>query len=494
MATENENILIVPDLEPRVKHATIFERFEELNKGETLIIINDHDPKPLYYQMQSQYGDVFDWEYLESGPETWRIKITMKGTKLEVLDATKLPPSIKHQTIFEKYDSLGPGEAFVLSNDHDPKPLYYQLQAMHGDTFTWQYIQQGPYEFRILIAKDPEEESAPAPSEAKDETQTVASRDTASADEDINIIDVPSIEPRYKHPTIFRKFDELKPGETLTIHNDHDPKPLYYQLKAERGYIFNWEYLEEGPMWRIRITKKLSEKGAETIGDIVSKDVATAEVFNKYGIDFCCNGGKSLQQACLERGVDIAAVEKDLLKASEEGAGRSLPYNEWNLDFLADYIVNTHHSYQKKTIPNLRAYSEKVMRVHGAHHPELAEINELVQETMDEIEEHNIEEENVLFPYIKKLVSENGRASSDKFSTVEQPIDLRVQEHQKVGDNMDKIRELSQDFALPDDACASYGYLYRTLDEFEKDLHIHIHLENNILFPKAIKLEKGELV
>lgn len=473
METAQENILVVYELPPHLKHPTVFGRFDELKPGETLLIHNDHDPKPLFYQLQATKGDIFDWEYLEQGPDLWRIKITKTGKNIEVLNATLLEPRVKHQTIFQKFDSLEPGESFVLYNDHDPRPLYFQLVELRGEVFGWEYIQRGPYEFRILITKNPENGSA-------------SSKEDPAAS-DVNVINVPSLEPRLKHPTIFKKFDELKPGEKLTIHNDHDPKPLYYQLLAQHGEIFTWQYLEEGPArWRILITKKEGGIGEETLGEIVTSDLRKAEVFNKYGIDFCCGGKKTLREACEEKGIDVAVVARELKDADKiKTSARPLPYNDWSLDFLADYIVNTHHSYVRKAMPDLKAYADKVAKVHGGRHPELLEINRLVQETMAEMLEHSDEEENVLFPYIKKLVQE--RKDGDN---VKGQIDLRVQEHELVGANMDKIREISNNYALPDDACASYSFLFKSLDEFEQDLHIHVHLENNILFPKAIELEK----
>lgn len=473
METAQENILVVYELPPHLKHPTVFGRFDELKPGETLLIHNDHDPKPLFYQLQATKGDIFDWEYLEQGPDLWRIKITKTGKNIEVLNATLLEPRVKHQTIFQKFDSLEPGESFVLYNDHDPRPLYFQLVELRGEVFGWEYIQRGPYEFRILITKNPENGSA-------------SSKEDPAAS-DVNVINVPSLEPRLKHPTIFKKFDELKPGEKLTIHNDHDPKPLYYQLLAQHGEIFTWQYLEEGPArWRILITKKEGGIGEETLGEIVTSDLRKAEVFNKYGIDFCCGGKKTLREACEEKGIDVAVVARELKDADKiKTSARPLPYNDWSLDFLADYIVNTHHSYVRKAMPDLKAYADKVAKVHGGRHPELLEINRLVQETMAEMLEHSDEEENVLFPYIKKLVQE--RKDGDN---VKGQIDLRVQEHELVGANMDKVREISNNYALPDDACASYSFLFKSLDEFEQDLHIHVHLENNILFPKAIELEK----
>jgi len=186
-----------------------------------------------------------------------------------------------------------------------------------------------------------------------------------------NILNVTLIEPKLKHPTIFVRFDELIPGENLTIHNDHDPKPLYYQLLGERGNIFTWEYLEQGPeLWRVKISKKLSGDDDETLGEIAVKDLRKAEVFKKYGLDFCCGGKKTVKEACSEKGIDVTKVEQELQEADKIiSTTRPLPYNDWSLDFLADYIVNTHHSYVKKQYPvcvnmhrKLQTYMEIIIR------------------------------------------------------------------------------------------------------------------------------------
>jgi len=485
-ALENENILNVTLIEPRLKHPTIFEKFDELISGESLILHNDHDPKPLYYELSAERGDIFSWEYLEQGPEAWKVKITKnkKTTKEDenILDATLLHPSIKHATIFNRFDALKPGESFELHNDHDPRPLRFQLENMHGDSFTWEYLEQGPEIFRIKITKK---------NILKTEPQTQTAKPAGE-----NILNVTAIEPKLKHPTIFVKFDELKPGESLTIHNDHDPKPLYYQLLGERGNIFTWEYLEQGPsLWRVKISKRAQDEADETLGEIAVKDLRKAEVFKKYGLDFCCGGKKTVKEACAEKGLDVTKVEQELQNSDKASfTARPLPYNDWNLDFLADYIVNTHHSYVKKTIPDIRTYSEKVAKVHGAHHPELLVINQLAQEVCDEMSSHMVKEETVLFPYIKQLVAAknngNGKVKFGNLDSVETPINMMEMEHELVGGNMDKIRTISNNFQLPEDACASYSYLFKTLDEFENDLHIHVHLENNILFPKALDLEK----
>ncbi len=350
---EQENILDVTLIEPRLKHPTIFERFDELVSGESLTLHNDHDPKPLYYELCAERGEIFTWEYLEQGPEFWRVKITKSqqssNIKENILDATLIDPRLKHPVIFERFDDLGAGEYFILHNDHDPRPLFYQLQSNRGDVFTWEYLEQGPELFRIKITKNKSEEKAP-----------VSEKD--------NILNVTLIEPKLKHPTIFVRFDELQPGESLTIHNDHDPKPLYYQLLGERGNIFTWEYLEQGPqLWRVKISKRTAGESDETLGEIAAKDLRKAEVFKKYGLDFCCGGKKTVKEACAEKGIDVTKVEQELQTADKNvSPARPLPYNEWELDFLADYITNTHHRYVKKTLPDLRSYAIKVANVHGA--------------------------------------------------------------------------------------------------------------------------------
>lgn len=309
-----------------------------------------------------------------------------------------------------------------------------------------------------------------------------------------NILNVTLLEPKQKHPAIFVRFDALAEGESLTLHNDHDPKPLYYQLLGERGNIFTWEYLEEGPeWWKVRISKKRSGERDETLGQIAAKDLRKAQVFKKYGLDFCCGGKKTVKEACAAKGLDVTKVEKELQQADMFPSSRPVPYGDWSLDFLSDYIVNTHHTYVRKTLPDIRAYAEKVMKVHGKQHPELVRVHELVEEIYAELSAHLVKEEKVLFPYVKELVVAKDRSQllqEAHLGSVQNPINMMEMEHEVVGENLEEIRRLSDNYTLPEDACASYSLLYRMLDEFEEDLHLHIHLENNILFPKALDLEK----
>lgn len=307
-------------------------------------------------------------------------------------------------------------------------------------------------------------------------------------------LDVTQIEPRFKHPAIFEKFDSLLGGQAFVIHNDHDPKPLYYQMIAERGETFNWDYMETGPeVWEVKITKlNLGEK-SETIGEMVVNDYRKAEVFRKFGLDFCCGGKKTLDKACKSKGIDVKEVENALNEIDKQDTSRTEDYNSWDLDFLADYILNKHHKYIENAHPMLNEFSNKVARVHGSRHPEVVEIAEYYAAIADELTQHMHKEEVILFPYIKELAvaKRNGTTMSrPPFGTIQNPINMMEEEHVSAGGLLDKIKELSNDFTPPEDACSSYRVLFSKLQEYELDLHQHIHLENNILFKKAIELEK----
>ncbi len=307
-------------------------------------------------------------------------------------------------------------------------------------------------------------------------------------------LDVTQIEPKFKHSTIFQRFDALNGGESFIIHNDHDPKPLYYQMVAERGQTFDWEYILEGPQfWEVKISKLNSGEKALTIGELVAADYRKAEVFSKFGLDFCCGGKKSLKDACNEKGIDEKMVASALAEVENQSKNTQHDFNSWELDFLTDYIINVHHKYVKENVSMLYEYSDKVANRHGSNHSEVIKIAQFYEKIAIELKSHMEKEEKMLFPYIKQLVAtkkENGKIASSAFGNIENPINMMLSEHEMVGEYMAEIHQLSNNFTPPADACSSYQVLYSKLDEFEKDLHQHIHLENNILFPKAIELEK----
>lgn len=314
--------------------------------------------------------------------------------------------------------------------------------------------------------------------------------------ETLDLLDVTVIEPRLKHPTIFNKFDSLAGGEAFVIHNDHDPKPLYYQLLGERGNIFKWEYVAQGPeIWQVRITKLTPEEG-ETIGELVAKDYRRAEIFKKYGLDFCCGGKKSVTRACQEKGLDPAQVEQELQALADAPVARAENFDAWDLSFLADYIENSHHTYVREALPALSEYTTKIARVHGDRHPELLAIARHFAVVAAELNAHMPKEERILFPYIRQ-VNQAAKAGTTLerpgFGTIRNPINMMEMEHEAAGSSMAAIRELSHNYTVPADGCTTYRLAYAKLQEFEADLHEHIHLENNILFPKALELEQQVL-
>ncbi len=311
----------------------------------------------------------------------------------------------------------------------------------------------------------------------------------------VESLDVTAIEPRFKHSTIFKHFDELEPGEAFQIENDHDPKPLYYELIGERGNIFTWEYLEKGPeWWIIRIAKRpLAAEGEETIGQIVAKDIRKADILKAKGIDFCCGGNKSVKEASEEAGISEAELKAALNSVGETPLSPSQDFNKWELDFLTDYIINTHHRYVKDNVETINGLAQKVAHRHGEQHPELKKLAQSTYHFLQDLLNHTHKEEKVLFPAIKEGVAKKRDASTQTTMPagfIRQPILMMQKEHEIAGEDLSFFRKLTNNYELPADACNSYNYLFQKMQEFESDLLQHIHLENNILFPKALKLDK----
>jgi len=232
-----------------------------------------------------------------------------------------------------------------------------------------------------------------------------------------------------------------------------------------------------------------------TVGSVVAADYRTAAIFSRYGIDFCCNGNRSIEDACLKEGVNAEEVQAELEKVSETIPDRDTAndYNSWPLDLLADYVERKHHRYVKEQLPVITGYIDKICTVHGGKHPELLQIQSLFALSAQELSGHIQKEEKILFPYIRQLAlaaEGKGEQPAAFFGSVKNPIWMMTHEHDAEGQRFRSIRELSNGFATPADGCNTYRTTYSLLEAFEKDLHLHIHLENNILFPKAIELEQ----
>ncbi|MDD2337434.1 MAG: iron-sulfur cluster repair di-iron protein [Geobacteraceae bacterium] len=237
--------------------------------------------------------------------------------------------------------------------------------------------------------------------------------------------------------------------------------------------------------------------GAEkTIGEFVAEDYRTAAVFEKYGIDFCCGGKVILSAVCREKGIDLDEILREIVAAGITPLGRSQDYAAWDLSFLSDYIVNVHHAYLWENLPQIAASTRKVAQVHGDNHPEVMEIAAIFDRIAADMDAHLREEEEVLFPTIKivESVGKTGSlADSKDLDTIRVSLERLIREHEEVGEAVHAIRRLSKDYALPSDACNTFMVTYRKLGEFEDDLHKHVHLENNILFPKAQQCKGIEL-
>lgn len=229
----------------------------------------------------------------------------------------------------------------------------------------------------------------------------------------------------------------------------------------------------------------------KTVGEIVADDYRTAKVFENYGIDFCCGGKVALRPACMEKGIDLVAITRELDAVKNEPVERSQNYASWELPFLADYVINAHHTYVKENTGQITAYAHKIAAVHGAHHPEVIKIASIFDRVAADLATHLREEEEVLFPAIKRVHASRKEGSAPEVTdieTIRNSIRKLRQEHEEVGEAIHKIRFLAKDYVIPGDVCNTFVVTYRKFREFEDDLHKHVHLENNILFMKAAEL------
>ena len=231
--------------------------------------------------------------------------------------------------------------------------------------------------------------------------------------------------------------------------------------------------------------------GERTVRDLASRNPAAARIFEKFGIDYCCGGERSLAQACSAAKVSIREVA-DALEAPPSPQREDRDWQNGSLAELAEYIVERHHRFARQEIQRLIPLFARVVGAHGQNHAELEQIQSSFQALAEELTLHLIKEERMLFPYIEQLESAvccGGRLALPMFGTVQNPVRMMAMEHDSAGELLRRMRDLANGYALPPDACVSFKELYQALQEFEADLHQHIHLENNILFPRAVNLE-----
>lgn len=231
-----------------------------------------------------------------------------------------------------------------------------------------------------------------------------------------------------------------------------------------------------------------------TVRELAVEIPNAPRVFEEFGIDYCCGGKRSLDEACAAAKLPVEEVTKALSAAAKTSAPDDTQLQSGSLAELIDHIVKTHHKFTRDESARLKRLLDKVCSVHGKNHPELLDIRETFSALEQELTLHLMKEENVLFPYIvraEEACFQNEPPLPAPFGTVQNPIRMMMQEHDGAGEALRHIRQTSGDFATPADACISYQTLYQALAGFEADLHQHIHLENNILFPRAIEMEEG---
>jgi regulator of cell morphogenesis and NO signaling len=230
----------------------------------------------------------------------------------------------------------------------------------------------------------------------------------------------------------------------------------------------------------------------ETIREIALNQPSSIRVFEQFGIDYCCGGRKPLAAACTEQKIDIGSVLAALQTAAAAPSQVTEDWCKASLKGLSEHITATHHAYVKKELPRLDSLAQKVLSRHGANHLELPKIGLALEKLDQELTQHLAKEEQILFPYIAGLelsLAEGSERPHSCFGTVANPIAMMTQEHDAAGALLAEIRQMGNNFTPPQDACPTYHAFYNGLKEFEQDLHQHIHLENNILFPRAIALE-----
>jgi len=235
---------------------------------------------------------------------------------------------------------------------------------------------------------------------------------------------------------------------------------------------------------------------SRSVGSFVAEDYRAASVFSKYGIDFCCRGGVSIEEVSAANNLDPDKLLREVEAATSETSTAGIDFKTWELDLLTDYIEKKHHRYILRAAPVIIQYLDKICEVHGMNHPELLQIRDEFNISISNLMSHMQKEEKILFPYIRDMIAaaeDNSQFQKGGFSSVKSPIAVMMQEHDAEGERFRTISRLSNNYTTPDDACRTYQVAFSMIREFEADLHHHIHLENNILFPRAIEME-AELV
>lgn len=228
-----------------------------------------------------------------------------------------------------------------------------------------------------------------------------------------------------------------------------------------------------------------------TIGDIVADNFSHSEVFNQFNIDFCCRGYRHLKDVIEAESIDETALLQALRDCTVTKE-QSINFKEWPLELLVDYVTKYHHAKIREKGPELLKLCHKVASVHGDAHPELIKVAALFENSLQDLLSHLMKEDNILFPVVYQLAENPPKLDDNNcFQTVAMPIRVMMQEHDNEGERFREISVLTKGYAIPEDACQSYRLMMHQLAQFEKELHEHIHVENNIIFPEAIRREEA---
>ena len=237
----------------------------------------------------------------------------------------------------------------------------------------------------------------------------------------------------------------------------------------------------------------MTDIAEQTLASIVTGNHQAVPVLERYNLDFCCKGKRTLAQACAEKGIKIESITEELSSLNSSAGKQQMPFTEMNAEQLISYILIHHHFYVKQAMPNIIAHLQKVATKHGERFPYMQKVLELFGTLTTEMCMHMQKEEVVLFPRIKEAegLYKSGRASEILSGYIQMPVNAMEADHEEAGDIMYQIRTLTNNYTPPQDACTTFKVTLAELKEFEEDLHNHVHLENNILFPKAIQYENN---
>lgn len=310
----------------------------------------------------------------------------------------------------------------------------------------------------------------------------------------IETLNIATLVHLFKNQIVLNRLDNLAEGNSLIILNSTDPLPLYYRLLVERGNIFGWKYIKKGPeVWEVKISKLKNDETLLQLSEIVAKDYRKVKVLNRFGIDILSGGKKILEKVCQEKKINIEEVQQALQEVEKEPIPSAINYNKWDVAFLIDFIINTNHRYIAEIDPEIHEYMQKVAEVNAAKYYEVIEVTRCFIKISSELKQHLRKEETILFPYIKQMNEarrSNTTLSQPSFGKVANLIQILEREHNNIVYEMKEIEFSSNNFVVPEDADTTFRRAYTKLKAYLEELRLHIHLQNNILFPKALEMEK----